>query len=228
MSKSSAPPLMAVFRSQLQGEILSQVLLSPGRYTSSDLSRSLGAPFPTVRREVERLVQAGILHAEQVGRSRLLEPNVDSPAYRPLRDLVMVAFGPRRVVEEEFSALDGLTGLYIYGSWAARYAGEPGPEPGDIDVLVVGAVDRDDAFEAAERAQRRIGREVNATVVSTSRWAEASEPFLVEVRRRPLVTLLDVAPHSDAAHGEAEASQRRRLDEGAPARGRANEQELGA
>ena len=194
MSKSPPPPLMAVFRSQLQGEILSQILLAPGRRTSSDLARALDAPFPTVRREVERLTAAGILRAERVGRSRLLEPNTESPAYRPLRDLVMVAFGPRQVVEEEFSGLDGLQGLYIYGSWAARYAGEPGPEPGDIDVLLVGSVDRDDAYDAAERAQYRLGREVNTTVASLARWTEATEPFLVELHRRPLVSIRDAAP----------------------------------
>lgn len=210
MSKSPAPPLMAVFRSQLQGEILSQVLLAPGRHTSSDLARLLGAPFPTVRREVERLTSAGILRGERVGRSRLLEPNVDSPAYRPLRDLVMVAFGPRQVVEEEFSGLEGLRGLYIYGSWAARYAGEPGPEPGDIDVLLVGSVDRDDAYGAAERAERRLGREVNTTVVSLDRWDAAAEPFLIELHRRPLVMIRNAAATDpDGGNQDAERSQER-------------------
>jgi hypothetical protein len=34
----------------------------------------------------------------------------------------------------------------------------------DIDVLVIGNPDRDDLDDAIDRASRRIGREVNATV----------------------------------------------------------------
>lgn len=192
MSKTQPPPLMPIFRSQAQGEILTQVMLSDEQLTISDLARSLNLPFPTVQREVGRLVTAGILDDRRVGRARQLAANTDSPAYRPLRDLIMVAFGPRHVVADEFSRLDGLVELYIFGSWAARYQGEPGPPPQDIDVLVVGDVDRDDAFEAAEKAGRRLGREVNPTVVSAARWATAEQPFLAELRRRPLVTLVAV------------------------------------
>lgn len=182
---------MATFRSQAQGEILARVLLASDQLTISDLARALDLPFATVQREVARLVEAGILRDHRVGRARQLSANTESPAYRPLRDLVMVAFGPRQVVLDEFARAVGLTALYIFGSWAARYQGEPGPEPGDIDVLVVGDVDRDDAYDAADRAARRLGREVNLTVVSTARWAAAEQPFLAELRRRPMVALIE-------------------------------------
>ncbi|MEV4344364.1 winged helix-turn-helix domain-containing protein [Actinoplanes sp. NPDC049596] len=190
MSKPPAPPLMAIFRSQVQAEILAAVMLSPGQRSISDLAAKLNAPYGTVHREVERLLEAGLLKDSRVGRTRLLGPNTAGPAYRPLRDLVLIAFGPREVIMQEFSALDGLEGLLIYGSWAARYSGEVGPEPGDIDVLVIGDIDRDDAFEAAERAQHRLDREVNPQLIKTSRWHDGDTPFLVEVKQRPLVALV--------------------------------------
>src|SRR5689334_16423357 len=184
MGKAAAPPLMAIFRSQLQAEILTLVMLSPHRHSMSDLAAKLDAPYATVHREVGRLIDVGLLEDTRVGRSRILSPNTASPAYRPLRDLVLVAFGPREVVLQEFSELNGLEGLLIYGSWAARYSGEEGSEPGDIDVLVIGEVDRDDVFEAAERAQSRLEREVNPQVVTSLRWREGSTPFLTEVKQR--------------------------------------------
>lgn len=182
---------MAIFRSQLQGELLARVLLAPGSPSVSDLARELGVPFSTVHREVQRLVSAGILRDVRVGRSRTISVNTESLAFRPLRDLVLVTFGPRQIVEDEFSELPGLEGLFIYGSWAARYTGEEGPEPGDVDVLVVGSVDRDDAYGAAERAEKRLGREVNPTVVSRQRWDEGTEPFLTQLRNRPMVHIRD-------------------------------------
>ena len=77
--------------------------------------------------------------------------------------LAIMAFGPPLVIGEEFGSVDGIEAIYIYGSWAARQRGEPGPTPNDIDVLVIGRPDRDEIYDAAQRAQRRLGREVNVT-----------------------------------------------------------------
>lgn len=40
---------------------------------------------------------------------------------------------------------------YIYGSWAARYLGEPGPVPQDVDVLAIGTASDDDLYDAARK-----------------------------------------------------------------------------
>jgi DNA-binding Lrp family transcriptional regulator len=187
--RTSAPPLLPIFRSRLQGDLLARVLLDPNRLTVSELARELAAPVPTVQREVSRLEEAGVLVTTRLGRARLVAPNNANPALGPLRDLVMIAFGPRQVVGEEFADL-GATAVLIFGSWAARYADEPGPPSGDVDVLVVGRLDRDEVFDAAQRAETRLGREVNTTIVSDDRWAAAAEPFLREIKHRPLVPVL--------------------------------------
>jgi hypothetical protein len=80
--------------------------------------------------------------------------------------------------------------VYIYGSWAARYSGEPGRIPRDVDVLIIGDVDEDDLYDAARAAERQLGREVNMHRVSRDAWeASADDPFLDTVRSRPLVQL---------------------------------------
>ena len=187
--RTSAPPLLAVFRSQLQGELLARVLLSPGQLSVSDLARELDAPVPTVAREVSRLEGAGLVVTTRVGRTRLVSGNEVNPVMAPLHELVMIAFGPKQVITDEFEAVDGVEELVIFGSWAARYQGESGPPPGDVDVLVVGKPDRDAVYEAAQRAQARLGREVNTVLVSPARWKEAAEPFLQEIQRRPKLVL---------------------------------------
>ncbi len=187
--RTSSPPLLAMFRSQLQGELLAQVLLSPGQ-SISDLARGLGAPVATVQREVARLVDAGILATNQVGRARLVRPDESNPALPPLRELVMIAFGPRYVVAAELSHVADIEVAFLFGSWAARHSGEVGPQPGDVDVLVVGHPDPDDVFDASERARHQLGREVNAAVISPAGWATGQEPFLQQVRQRPLVQII--------------------------------------
>jgi len=188
--RASAPPLLAIFRSQLQGEILARTLLSDEPITIADLARDLNAPLPTVAREVNRLHTAGILVLNRQGRAQLVTADDSNPAIRPLRELVAISFGPRQIILEEFAAVPGLDGLYIFGSWAARFLGEPGRTPADVDVLIVGSAERNEAYDAADRAARRLHREVNPTIVSHHRWTDADDPFITEVRHRPLLRLL--------------------------------------
>ncbi|EST23512.1 hypothetical protein N566_25660 [Streptomycetaceae bacterium MP113-05] len=195
-----SPSLLPLLRSQLQGELLAAVLLHPERgFSLTDLAREVGASHTAVLREVNRLVAAGILADQRVGRTRVVSARTDTPLARPLTDLIAVSFGPLPLLTEGLRAVAGVERAYIYGSWAARYKGEPGPPPGDIDVLVVGAPDSDELFDIAERLGRRLRRDVNMHRVSPSAWAtaETDDPFLTSVRERPLVELDLSAPEDD-------------------------------
>lgn len=188
--RTSAPPLLPIFRSRLQGELLAATLLEPGREESlTELAHRLGADVGTVQREVSRLERAGILRTRRVGQARLASANPDSPIYASLAELVLRAFGPLQVVAEEFAGVERMDEIFLFGSWAARYAGEEGSAPADLDVLVIGRPSRDSLYEAARRAERRLGRPVNVTVRSKASWQSAEDGFVKEVRRSPLVSV---------------------------------------
>jgi hypothetical protein len=78
----------------------------------------------------------------------------------------------------------------VFGSWAARMRGEPGPSPVDIDLLVIGRPDRDDLRDAAERARSRLGRQLNTVVVSRTRWEAGEDGFIRGLRSRPQLMVL--------------------------------------
>lgn len=139
-----APPLLPIFRSRLQGQILALVLGAPERnWTVEELSERTGQPYQTVASETRRLQGAGFLSVRIVGRTKLLSADVTNPLVRPLTELVLMSFGPPLVISEEFAGLTGLERVFLYRSWAARFEGEQGPPPNDIDVLVLGTPDRD-------------------------------------------------------------------------------------
>jgi DNA-binding transcriptional ArsR family regulator len=187
----ASPSLLPLLRSRMQGELLARVLLHPEReYSITELAEASGVTPTAVLREVERLVGGGILEDRRVGRSRLVKARTDTPLYRPLSEVIAVTFGPLPLLAEAFSGLAGVQEAYIYGSWAARYRGEPGPPPWDVDVLVVGSPDPDALFDLAEGVSRRLGREVNVHRISPASWAEdTADPFLTSVRERPLARL---------------------------------------
>ncbi|MHB8187739.1 MAG: nucleotidyltransferase family protein [Dermatophilaceae bacterium] len=124
---------------------------------------------------------------------------IDTGVYLPLRDLVTVVAGPAHVLAEELCSLAGIDFAVVFGSWAARYRGEHGPIPNDIDVLVVGSPDRDDIYDAAHRAQGRLGREVNPIVASFNRWNSDDDPLMRDVRTKPVVTVCGTVPQTGVA-----------------------------
>ena len=190
LMKSGPPPLLPLLRSPLQAEVLTRLLLEPERAMSlTELARLTGASVATVQREVERAEMAGIARSERVGPTRLVRADPSSPLYRPLADLLLVAFGPVPVVSTELDGIDGIEEAYLFGSWAARYSGELGAAPRDVDVLVVGDPDRDQVYDAVERAERRLHRPVQVTFRSVDEWANEEDPFVSTVRSRPLVRI---------------------------------------
>ena len=188
--RRTAPSLLPIFRSRLQGELLALILVDPARtWTIEELTDRTGEPYQTIATEIRRLQEADLLTASTVGRTKLLSANATNPYLPPLAQLAVMSFGPPLVIGEEFAEVDRIEELYIFGSWAARYEGKSGPTPNDIDVLVIGRPDRDEIYDAAQRAQQRLGREVNVTQRTPKAWKTATDGFTQQVRSSPMVEL---------------------------------------
>jgi hypothetical protein len=196
MQRTDPPPLLPLLRSRLQADLLTLILLAPGReWTLSDLAERVGASVSSAQREVARAEQTGVVTSRRLGRNRLVTV-ASSPLTGPLTELLVRSFGPRQVLAEELAAVDGIEAAYLFGSWAARYSGQEGRAPADLDVLVIGKPDRDALDDAAQRAGERVAREVNITIRSSQWWRDGNDGFHAEVTGRPLITLLgaDGAP----------------------------------
>jgi hypothetical protein len=159
-------------------------------FSTTDLANRFRVSPATASREADRLVEGNLIGERRTGNLRLLRARTDTIVARPLTDLLAVTYGPSAVLSAILSRIPGIAEAHIYGSWAARYRGQPGPLPRDVDVLVVGDADDDDLYDAARNAERRLGREVNIHRVTPDAWrGQGADPFLDNVRSRPLVPL---------------------------------------
>ncbi len=191
--QSQPPPLLPLLRSRLQADLLTLILLQPEReWTLTELAGRVGASVATAQREADRAEHAGIIVSRRLGNTRLVSA-ARSPLTEPLTELLLRSFGPRQVLAEELAGVPGVEMAYVYGSWAARYVGQEGRAPNDIDVMVIGKPDRDALDEAAQRAAARLAREVNVTVRSSKWWETGDDAFHREITRRPLVALAEEA-----------------------------------
>jgi len=190
--ETSSSPLFDLLRSRVQGDLLALLYLHPDQeYSLTEAARITGHSLKAVHIEANRMVDTGIATDSRRGAMRLIRAVTDSPITRPLTDLLLVTYGPLPVLTDLLRGVEGVESAYIFGSWAARYAGEPGSMPNDIDVLVVGTTSRSDLHDIAREAETKLGREVNVHRAHPETWASPppSDHFYAHLRERPLIEL---------------------------------------
>lgn len=191
----TGPPLTApLFRSDGQARLLTELFLSGAEELNvRELARRVSLSYATVHREVERLLEAGLLAERRVGQARLVRPDFSSPLAEPVRALLMVSSGPVPLLADELQEVPGVRSAFIFGSFAARLTGERGSAPVDIDLMVVGHPEPMAVYEACRRVSEQVRRDVNPTIMTLEEVAGASG-FLTQVRSGPVVPVIGNVP----------------------------------
>ena len=187
--RSSPVPVVPVFRSRVQAELLGALLLaeSESERTVGELASMVQSPLTAVSGEVSRLEQAHIVRTRKVGTARMVEVNREHPAIGALTELVRITQGPALAIPACFESIDA-EAVVIFGSWAERYFGHQGHPPNDVDVLVLADdVQRSEVYEAADRATERLGISVNPVLRPTHAWNDEKDPLVQEIRSRPYI-----------------------------------------
>lgn len=189
--------MQTLFRSETQEALLALLYLDHEIATSGatirELARRVGVSEATVSREVTRLVAAGAAQDVRAGNQRIVRPGPESALTHHLAGLLRATTGPEVVLRRLVGDRDDLERAAIFGSYAARAAGEAGAPPGDIDLLLVGEISLEDAYDLAHQASVEIGMEVNPVVRTSAEWEGDETGFAAELRQRPTIELLEPA-----------------------------------
>ncbi len=190
-TSTAAPPLAPLLRSEHQPALLTELFAGVAdELTIAELARRIGANDATVSREVDRLVRLSLLAARTEGRNKLVRADYRLPWAGTLRQLVVQTAGALLLLRSALLVVPGIEATWLFGSWAARYLGEPGAFPHDLDLLVVGEPDQVALHGALAGVEREIGLEVHPIVVAASEWEQpAPDSFLAELKAGPLVPL---------------------------------------
>ncbi len=188
--RTKPPDVLPIFRSDLQARLLAALLLDASEpLTAQDLLDRLGATSTTLHRELGRLEQAGLIEHDRIGRTRRYRAATSSPIHEPLRELLRRTLGVEPLLRHALSGVDGVAAAAIFGSWAAGEA----DEGSDIDLLVVGEMDRDDLLLAVRDVEAQAHREIDVTAYRDDEFARRRDEgsgFLRTVLRGPLIELV--------------------------------------
>ena len=154
---------MLDFRSKARQRLLAYYFTNPtARHHLRDLAARLGIDPSNLSKELGRLEREGLFRSEVSGRQKYFQLNRDYALFDEVRSIVAKTIGVVPLLAQSFKKIEGIEAAYLYGSFARNQQ----DAASDIDVLVVGKPKSDALAEAVQKLERRLGREINYTVLS--------------------------------------------------------------
>ncbi len=175
-----------------QAKVFAWLFGQPERaYHLSEMLRLTGLGSASLQRELNRLVQGGLVHTERVGNLRRFQANAQSPVFAELVALTRKTMGVVPLLQAALAPLaDQLVGAWVFGSVARQ----EDTAHSDVDVMLVGdGVRLSDALECLLPVEAQVGRKVNPTLYTRAEFAKRrAEPdsFVNRVLSQPTLLLL--------------------------------------
>ncbi len=128
------------------------------------LADEFGESTNSVRVELNRLTEAGLLESENAGNTVLYKANVKNPLFVDIRNMVGKYLGFDRIVEQVIERLGTVELALITGDYAK------GKDSGIIDLAIVGQIDQDNLMQLVNKAEALINRKLRPLVLSQSEY----------------------------------------------------------
>lgn len=152
-----------------------------------EIVRAAAVGKGAAQRELEKLLEMGLVLRRREGRQVYYRANLDSPVFPEIRSLMVKTSGVADVLRRAIGPLaDRIAVAFIYGSMAKGVE----KAESDVDVMVVGDVSFGEVVEALGKTERALGREVNPSVYPPKefrRKARAGQRFVKALLEEPRV-----------------------------------------
>lgn len=163
------------------------------RFYANEIVRWAGMGRGTVRRELQRLTDAGLLVKTEEGRQHYYQVNKHTPVYAEMLGVVRKTFGIADIIKGALRGIDDSIQLaFVYGSVAKS----SDTKTSDIDLMVVGEnLAYGDTMARLEPVELELGRPVNPTLYTPRQFAsklEEGASFIVRVMEQPKLMIKGV------------------------------------
>jgi len=176
----------------------------------SELAEYLGTSPSSLQRELSALVDTGILEQRRDGNRAYFRAQRRSPIYRELRSIFEKTAGIIPTIQTAVARFgDKILCSFVHGSVARAQE----HATSDIDLMVIGIIDLAELTPALRKAERALGRELNATVYSVDEFRDRvkkNDHFLTAVLKRPKQFVKGSERELDAITGKLKTSKNTR------------------
>lgn len=131
--------------------------------------RVAGGGMGAVQRQINTLVDAGLVTRMHKGKQIYYQANASSPVFGELKSIIIKTSGVGDILKIALATMDQeIDCAFIYGSIARGNE----KAASDVDVFIIGRVAFTDVVAALSPAQDTLGREINPTVYPAYEFRE--------------------------------------------------------
>ncbi len=191
---------MLDLRSKARQRLLAYYFTNPeARRHLRDLAERLSIDPSNLSGELQHLERQGLFRSEVSGRQKYFQLNREYPLFNEVRSIISKTIGAAPLISQSLEKIKGIEEACLFGSFARNQQ----DAASDIDVLVIGSPGGEVLAEAVRKLERRLGREINYTVLTRKEFGSRrarKDAFLENVWHNKRVSLV-------AAHEKAQAAQ---------------------
>ncbi|RJR16846.1 MAG: hypothetical protein C4581_09175 [Nitrospiraceae bacterium] len=152
-----------LFKSKIRQKILAVFFADESRkFYINEMARLINTSQGTCRRELNRLVDMGLLVSSRTGNLQYYEINRKTPFYNEFRTIIQKTIGIEAIIKGNLQGLKGITFAFIFGSYAKNEF-KPGS---DIDIVIIGTISENRLAGIIRDIESGTGREVNYHIYS--------------------------------------------------------------
>ena len=183
--------LSSVLFTEYRGRVLGLLLLHPERsYYLREIAR-LTATLPgTLKREMDKLCEVGLLTVKKVGNQNHYQANRECPIYEDLSNVLRKTSGLSDVLIAALLPLSKkLQSAFVFGSVASGQVNAKS----DIDLMLIGDVSYAEVVPLLHPLQEQLGREINPKIYADKEWNKLMKDngaFVHDVLSKPKLFII--------------------------------------
>jgi predicted nucleotidyltransferase len=160
--------LSSVLFTEYRGRVLGLLLLHPERsYYLREIARLTATVPGTLKREMDKLLEVGLLTVKKVGNQNHYQANRECPIYEDLSNVLRKTSGLSDVLINALLPLsDKLQSAFVFGSVASGKVNAKS----DIDLMLIGDVSYAEVVSLLHPLQEQLGREINPKIYADKEW----------------------------------------------------------
>jgi predicted nucleotidyltransferase len=176
---------------ETQQKVLGLLYGQPNRsFYIKEILRLTGMGVATIKRELDRMLAAGILQMTKIGNQHHYQANPGCPIYAELISIIKKTVGLTEPIRQALLPLSKkIDRAFVFGSIASGKESAAS----DIDLMIIGDLGFSEAANALYPVQEALGREVNPKIFQKSEWAKLekeNDTFIRDVMNNPRMDVM--------------------------------------
>ena len=179
-----------ITKSRIRRDLLALFFTNPSdAYYLRQLERMLGYSAASIRRELLKFLEDGLLKTARVGNTVQYSVNTQHPLHDELKSIISKTVGVEGSLRGALSSIDGIKIAFVYGSFA-KHREKP---TSDIDLMIIGRPDISALNKAIQGLEGKLSREINHTVYSPDEYRSRKRNksgFIEDLLKSPKIILV--------------------------------------